>query len=164
MEVQPGKAMMINGLTNDIYTTEYPIKDGCMSHATMEPIVELEEATAEKTTLRDLLTIARERLGEESVLEFDSELVVCMQCPECGLETPVFKRMARLYESEFACPNCGGRREMQLTHRITGHEHFLDRTLAEVDVPPLGIIRSRNGKERIYFELSGDKETFLQFE
>jgi adenylyltransferase/sulfurtransferase len=164
MEVQPGKAMMINGLTNDIYTTEYPIKDGCMSHATMEPIVELEEATAEKTTLRDLLTIARERLGEESVLEFDSELVVCMQCPECGLETPVFKRMARLYESEFACPNCGGRREMQLMHRITGHEHFLDRTLAEVDVPPLGIIRSRNGKERIYFELSGDKETFLQFE
>lgn len=164
MEVQPGKAMMINGLTNDVYTTEYPVKDGCMSHATLEPIVELAEATAEKTTLRQLLTIARERLGEESVLEFDSELVVCMQCPNCGLETAVFKRMARLYESEFACPNCGGRREMQLTHRITGHEHFLDRTLAEVDVPPLGIIRSRNGKERIYFELSGDKETFLQFE
>jgi molybdopterin/thiamine biosynthesis adenylyltransferase/predicted RNA-binding Zn-ribbon protein involved in translation (DUF1610 family) len=164
MEVQPGKAMMINGLTNDVYTTEYPVKDGCMSHATLERIIELEEATAEKTTLRDLLTIARERLGEESVLEFDSELVVCMQCPACGQEAPVFKRMARLYENEFACPNCGERREMQLTHRITGNEHFLDRTLAEVDVPPLGIVRSRNGKERVYFELSGDKETFLRFE
>ncbi len=155
---------MINGLTNDVYTTEYPVKDGCMSHATLAPIVALEEATAEKTTLRDLLTIARERLGEDSVLEFDSELVVCMQCPACGQEAPVFKRMARLYENEFACPNCGERREMQLTHRITGSEHFLDRTLAEVDVPPLGIVRSRNGKERVYFELSGDKETFLQFE
>jgi molybdopterin/thiamine biosynthesis adenylyltransferase len=26
LEVQPGKAMIINGLTNDIYTTEYPVK------------------------------------------------------------------------------------------------------------------------------------------
>ena len=25
MEVEPGKAMMINGLTNDIYKTEYPV-------------------------------------------------------------------------------------------------------------------------------------------
>jgi len=135
-----------------------------MSHSMLEPIVELEEVTAEKTTLRELLTIAREQLGEESTLEFNSELVVCMQCPNCGQETPVFKQMARLYESEFACPNCGERREMQLTHRITGHENFLDRTLSQVDVPPLGIIRCRNGKERIYFELSGDKETFLKFE
>jgi adenylyltransferase/sulfurtransferase len=164
MEVQPGKAMMINGLTNDIYTTEYPVKEGCMSHSTLEPIEELAEATAEKTTLRQLLAIAHERLGEESVLEFDSELVLSMACPECGEETAVFKRMARLYENEFACPNCGGRREMHLTHRITGEEEFLDRTLAEVDVPPLGIIRSRNGKARVYFELSGDKETFLRFE
>jgi hypothetical protein len=53
---------------------------------------------------------------------------------------------------------------MQLTHRITGEEDFLDRTLAGVDVAPLGIVRARNGKERLYFELTGDKESFLQFE
>jgi adenylyltransferase/sulfurtransferase len=164
MEVQPGKAMMINGLTNDIYTTEYPVKDGCMSHSMLDSIEELPQATAEKTTLRELLATARERLGEESVLEFDSELVLSMHCPDCGEVTPVFKRMARLYENEFGCPNCGGRREMQLTHRITGKEDFLDRTLAEVDIPPLGIIRSRNGKERVYFELTGDRDSFLQFE
>jgi predicted RNA-binding Zn-ribbon protein involved in translation (DUF1610 family) len=155
--------MMINGLTNDIYTTEYPVKEGCLSHSRLEPVESLLQATAAGTTLRELLTLARERLGEESVLEFDSELVTSMECPDCGLETPVFKRMARLYESEFGCPNCGGRREMHLTHRITGQEPFLDRTLAEVDVPPLGIIRVRNGKERLYLELTGDKNSFLQF-
>ncbi|MFZ0549149.1 MAG: ThiF family adenylyltransferase [Candidatus Promineifilaceae bacterium] len=164
MEVQPGKAMMINGLTNDIYTTEYPVKKECMSHSMLEPIEELSEATAENTTLCDLLSTARERLGEGTVLEFDSELVLSMTCPDCGQVTPVFKLMARLYENEFTCPNCGGRRDMQLTHRITGEEDFLDRTLAEVDVPPLGIVRTRNGKERVCFELTGDKETFLQFE
>jgi adenylyltransferase/sulfurtransferase len=163
MEVQPGKAIMINGLTNDIYTTEYPVKAGCMSHAMLETIVELPQATAHSTTLAHLLDLARTRLGPEAVLEFDSELVVSMGCVDCGAEEPVFKRMARLYENEAVCPACGGRREMNLTHRITGDEDYLNRTLAQVDVPPLAIIRARSGQERIYFELTGDKDTFLSF-
>jgi adenylyltransferase/sulfurtransferase len=164
MEVQPGTALMINGLTNDIYTTKYPIKEGCFSHSRMEPIVELSEASAQNTTAAELLKVAQDSLGAESVLEFDSELVISLHCLKCGEETPVFRRMARLYESEFGCPECGGRREMRLTHRINGDENFLDRTLAELDVPPLGIIRARNGKERIYLELTGDREEFLKFD
>lgn len=163
MEVQPGKALMINGLTNDIYMTEYPVKAGCMSHSTLEPIVELPDVTADGTTLAALLAIAHERLGPEAVLEFDTELVVAMECGSCGQDEPIFQRMARLYEDAAICPNCGAKREMRLTHRITGEEEFLDRTLAQVDVPPLGIIRARNGRERVYFELTGDKATFLQF-
>lgn len=163
MEVQPGKALMINGLTNDIYLTEYPVKEACMSHSRLDPIIELPEATAAETTLADLLAIARERLGPEAVLEFDSELVIAMTCNSCGNEEPIFKRMARLYEDAAACPVCGAKREMRMTHRITGEEAFLERTFAEVDVPPLGIVRARNGSERIYYELTGDKATFLQF-
>ena len=163
MEVQPGKALMINGLTNDIYMTEYPVKEYCMSHSRLEPIEELPEATAAGTTLAEMLAIARERLGDAAVLEFDSELVVSMTCGACGNVEPIFKRMARLYEDEAICPNCGAKREMNMTHRITGDEDFLERTFAEMDVPPLGIIRARNGSERVYFELTGDKETFLQF-
>ncbi len=163
MEVQPGKALMINGLTNDIYMTEYPVKEYCMSHSRLEPIEELPEATAAGTTVAEILAIARERLGDAAVLEFDSELVVSMTCGACGNVEPIFKRMARLYEDEAICPNCGAKREMNMTHRITGDEDFLERTFAEMDVPPLGIIRARNGSERVYFELTGDKETFLQF-
>jgi molybdopterin/thiamine biosynthesis adenylyltransferase len=164
LEVQPGKALMINGLTNDIYTTEYPVKQECMSHSSLEPVVELPQATAAHTTAAGLLAIAREKLGPETVLEFDSELVVSLYCSACEQETAVFKRMARLYENEAICPECGLRREMRLTHRLTGDEDFLERTLAELDAPPLAIIRARNGKERIYLELTGDKETFLRFE
>lgn len=163
MEVQPGKALMINGLTNDIYTTEYPVKEDCLSHATLEPIVELPAATAASSTVGDLLSEARRRLGDEAVIEFDSELVTALLCPGCKSETPLFKRMTRLYENEVVCPECGQRREMQLTHRINGDEPFLDRTLAEMDIPPLGIVRARNGQERVYLELTGDKESFLRF-
>lgn len=164
MEVQAGKAIMINGLTNDIYTTEYPVKEYCMSHSTLDPIIELPEATIDNTTLADLLAIAQEKLGDEAVLEFDGEIVTSMDCPDCGKSFPIFQKMARLYEDDAICPNCNGRREMKLTHRITGEENFTDRTLAEMDVPPLSIIRARNGRESIYFETTGDKETFLVFE
>ena len=163
MEVQPGKALMINGLTNDIYTTEYPIKDGCLSHSRLKPIVELSKNSAQSTTLAELLEIARESLGPETVLEFDSEIVVSMKCEECAKETGIFKRMGRLYESEFECPNCGGRRDMHMTHRIDGTEDYLSRALANFDIPALGIIRANNGKERVYLELTGDKDTFLSF-
>ncbi|MCP4415315.1 MAG: ThiF family adenylyltransferase [Chloroflexi bacterium] len=165
MEVEPGVAMMINGLTNDIYKTEYPVKEGCMSHAMLEPIVALEEETAVATTLSQLLAIAQEKLADDAVLEFDGEIVTTMQCLDCGENFPIFRKMARLYENESTCPNCGGRREMELTHRIDGSEDFLERTLAEIDVPSLGIIRARSAStgESIYLELTGDKETFLQF-
>ena len=164
MEVQPGKAIMINGLTNDIYTTEYPEKKYCMSHSSLEPIIELPSATTANTTLADLLAIAYEKLGEDgTVLEFDGELVVAMECSECGEAEPIFQKMARLYETAATCPHCGTKRDMKLTHRISGDEDFLDRTLADVDIPPLGIIRARNGQEKVYLELTGDKETFLSF-
>ncbi|MCL4264950.1 MAG: HesA/MoeB/ThiF family protein [Anaerolineae bacterium] len=164
MEVQPGKAIMINGLTNDIYITEYPVKEMCMSHSMLEPIIELPEATTAGTTLTALLDIARQELGDTAVLEFDGELVTTMTCFRCDQTEPIFKKMARLYENEAVCPTCGGRREMNLTHRISGDEDFLGRTLAEIDIPPLGIIRARNGSQRVYYELTGDKESFLVFE
>ena len=134
-----------------------------MSHSRLEPIVELAEETAVSTTINAILSIARERLGADAVLEFDGELVVSMSCPDCETIAPVFKRMARLYEEAAVCPDCGRKRDMQMTHRITGDEDFLERTLAEIDVPPLAIIRARSGEEKVYFELTGDKETFLKF-
>lgn len=163
MEVQPGKAMMINGLTNDVYTTEYPVKETCLSHSRLDPIIEMISLGAHNTTLAILLDSARKELGTETVLEFDSEIVVSMTCPDCGQKSDVFKRMGRLYESEFQCPSCDGRREMEMTHRIDGSEPYLDKTLSEFDIPALGIVRANNGHDRIYLELTGDKDTFLEF-
>jgi adenylyltransferase/sulfurtransferase len=71
--------------------------------------------------------------------------------------------MARLYDNDAICPHCGTKRDMHLTHRITGSENFLDKTLAEIDLPELGIVRASSGKERVYLEFTGDTETFLQF-
>lgn len=163
MEVEPGVGMMINGLTNDVYKTEYPVIPDRM-HPPLEPIVPLANNSRDSTTLADLLEIARSMLGEEATLEFSGEIVISMTDPETGDEEFYFKRMARLTESEYVSPETGLRRDMNLTHRIRGDEPFLDRTLADFDQPPLSIVRARNGSETIYLELTGDKEAFFSFE
>lgn len=163
MEVEPGKGLMINGLTNDVYKTAYPVIEDRL-HPPLEPIIELPHVTAQETTVSELLAIARDKLGDGAVLEFSHELVLSMVDPTTGQETAVFKRMARLSEDTLTDPATGAQRDMRLTHRISGDEDFLDRTLAEIDVAPLDIIRACNGKEELYLELTGDKETFLRFE
>ncbi len=163
MEVEPGVAMLINGLTNDIYKTEYPvIKDRL--HSPLEPIIELPNVTTTGTTVAELLAIAKEKLGEDTVLEFSYELVVSMIDNTSQEEEFFFKRMGKLSEASLNATSNGAQREMRLTHRITGEEDFIDRTLAEIDVAPLDIIQARNGQETAYLEITGDKASFLRFE
>ncbi len=163
MEIEPGKAILINGLTNDIYKTEYPIRPERLM-APLDPIIELPDNRTDNTTLADLLALAREKVGNTAVLEFAHEIVISMTDPETGARQEVFKRMASLNESVLNTAS-GAMRDMELTYRIHGDEPYLERTLAEMDMPPLGIIRARAEGEdtAVYFELTGDKETFFSF-
>lgn len=161
MELEPGVALLINGLTNDIYKTEYPIIPDRM-HEELTPLVELPDAKVNETTLKELLSIAAEHVGEGAVLEFSNELVISMLDRETGEEEFIFKRMARLTESALNS-TAGSQREMNLTYRITGEEDFLGRTLAQIDQPPLSIIRARQGDNAVYLEMTGDKESFFNF-
>jgi hypothetical protein len=94
--------------------------------------------------------------------EFSHELVISVIDSTTGAEEFVFKRMARL--SENVLQGTGGlERELNLTYRITGEEDFLGRTLADIDLPPLSIVRARAGDTAVYLEMTGDKETFFAF-
>jgi molybdopterin/thiamine biosynthesis adenylyltransferase len=162
MEVEPGKALLINGLTNDVYKTEYPIVEERLIEP-LDPIIQLPEATRGTTTLADLLRLARRELGETAVLEFANEIVISMTDPDSGERQEVFKRMASLTESILNTAS-GTMRDMEMTYRIRGDEPYLDRTLAAMDQPPLSIIRACNDDyTAVYFEITGDKDTFFSF-
>ena len=156
-----GKGLIINGLTNDIYKTEYPIIEDRM-HPPLEPIVELPDARQDSTTIRDLLNIAKEKLGDGAILEFSTELIVSMTDPTTGETEPVFKRMASLTENALTGTG-GAQKQMDLTYRIDGSEDYLDKTLTEIDQPPMTIIRARNGEDSIYLEITGDREWFFDY-
>ncbi|HSD84938.1 MAG TPA: ThiF family adenylyltransferase, partial [Anaerolineae bacterium] len=129
MPIEPGKVTHFNGLTNVMHTTAYVPREECESHWTYGEVTEL-PARAERTTLQDLIRIARSDLGEHAFIELDQELVTSLECPNCHTMEQVLRPMSEITFEAGHCPTCGILRDAQFTHVITGDEDFLHRTLS----------------------------------
>jgi molybdopterin/thiamine biosynthesis adenylyltransferase/DNA-binding transcriptional regulator YhcF (GntR family) len=160
--VEPGKVIHFNGMTNEMHTTAYLPRDDCESHWSYGEVTEL-PAKAESTTLEEMLRIVRADLGPEAILELDQELVIELSCPSCGTKETILRPLPQVTFEAAHCPNCGLLRESLMTHQVTGPEGYLHRTLASVGVPPLHILRARNGAEYRFYELTGDLAAALHF-
>ncbi len=62
LQVEPGKVIHFNGMTNDMHTSAYRPREDCESHWIYGDVTEL-PASASRTTLADMLRIARADLG-----------------------------------------------------------------------------------------------------
>jgi adenylyltransferase/sulfurtransferase len=162
LPVEPGKVVHFNGMVNEMHTTAYSPRPDCESHWTYGEISEL-PARAERTTLEEMLRIARADLGPEAMLELDQELITSLECPTCFSKEEVLRPLGEVSFEAGHCPTCGVLREAHLTHTITGEEPFLHRTLSSVGVPPLHILRALNGQEYRFYELTGDLPEALHF-
>jgi molybdopterin/thiamine biosynthesis adenylyltransferase/DNA-binding transcriptional regulator YhcF (GntR family) len=162
MPVEAGKVVHFNGLTNEMHTSAYVPREDCESHWVYGDVVEL-PALADKTTLAELLAIARQDLGADAVIELDQELILSLECPQCHTRQEVLRPLDEVTFEAGHCPTCGILRETELTHEITGAEPFLHRTLGSIGVPPLHILRARNAREFRFYELTGDLPEALHF-
>ena len=162
MPVEPGKVTHFNGMVNEMHTTAYSPRDDCESHWTYGEITEL-PARAERTTLADLLRIARADLGPDAMIELDQELITSLECPNDHTVEQILKPLSEVTFEAGHCPTCGVLRESTLTHLISGEENFLHRTLASVGVPPLHIVKAHNGLQYRFYELTGDLQDSLHF-
>jgi len=162
LPVEAGKVMHFNGMTNSMHTSAYVPREDCESHWTYGEVVEL-PARSEHTALADLLRIARADLGKQAVIELDQELVLALECPQCGTKEEVLRPLSEVTLEAGHCPACGTLRQVQMTHLITGEEAFLHRTLASLGIPPLHILRAHNGREYRFYELTGDLPDALHF-
>ncbi len=162
MPVEPGKVIHYNGMVNEMHTTAYVARPDCESHWTYGEITEL-PARAERTTLEDMLRIARADLGPEAIIELDQELITSLKCSTCHTVERVLKPLSAVSFEGGHCPTCGNLRETELTHVITGEENYLYRSLAFIGVPPLHILRAHNGQDYRFYELTGDLPDALHF-
>ena len=162
MPVEPGKVTHFNGMINEMHTTAYSPRPDCESHWTYGEITEL-PARAERTTLDDLLRIARADLGPDALLELDQELITALACPNGHSDGKTLRPLSEVSFEAAHCPTCGELRLPTLTHTISGEEDFLHRTLASVGVPPLHIVKAHNGIQYRFYELTGDLDDALHF-
>jgi adenylyltransferase/sulfurtransferase len=161
--VDAGKVVHFNGMTNQMHTTSYVRRDDCESHWNYGDIIELDKR-AEDTTLMELLQIARGDLGSDAVLELDQELVLSLECRGCETSEVVMQPLSEVSFDAAHCPSCGHVRQVEMTHVIVGDEPFLHRTLANLGVPALHILRAHNGEIYRFYELSGDLVDSLHFD
>jgi molybdopterin/thiamine biosynthesis adenylyltransferase/DNA-binding transcriptional regulator YhcF (GntR family) len=162
LPLQAGKVTHFNGMLNEMHTSAYRIREECESHWVYGEMTEL-PARAGKTTLDELLRIARSDLGDQAVLELDHELILSLSCAACQTTEQVLRPLSEVSFEAGHCPACGALRQVEMTHVITGEEPFLHRTLASVGVPALHILRARNASEYRFYELTGDLAEGLHF-
>ncbi len=155
-----GKGYVFNGLTHDSYVVTYQRREDCPAHDQVGEITEL-DLRADGVTLGEMLEHARREISPSAVLEFDREICTALFCPACNEREPVFRLVGKLTAREAACPTCGEVREAELTHAIYGTEDFLDRTLAQVGIPPYDLVRGREGPTGRHFLLAGDRAEAL---
>lgn len=160
--VEPGKVIHFNGMTNEVHTTAYTPVEDCESHWSYGDITEL-PLRANTTTLKDILNIAHRDLGPDAVIELDQELILSLNCPQCGTHEEVLEPISAVGFNRAHCSICGLLRETEMTHALHGDEDFLSRTLASVGVPALHILRAYNTEEYRFYELTGDLNSSLHF-
>lgn len=159
LEIPKGKGIVFNGLTHECYVIEYPKKNNCLSHEYYKDIVELDKGV-ETTTFRELLELAQKGLGQNTILELDRDIVTKLQCSKCNEESTIFRVLGKVTVEEGRCPKCEDIRKVKMTNIISLKDEFIDKTLAEVGIPPFHIIGARNEKEAKYFELTQDLKKY----
>ena len=150
-----GKGYVFNGLTHDSYVVEYQRKEDCMSHDTYEKIVE-KDWSVKTIPLKDILEEIRGELGERAVVDFDRDIATRAIC-SCGETKELFTPVHKLKGHMLTCPKCGAQMTFDSMHSIRGNEDFLDRTPAEIGIPPLHIICGRVGMNAVYYEFTADE-------
>jgi len=162
LPVEAGRVIHYNGMTNEMHSTAYRLREDCESHWVYGEVTEL-PLTAASTTLQEMLRIIHADLGSAAELELDQELVLALKCPQCGTTETVLQPISQVGFKAAHCPVCGTLRETEMTHTIDGSEPFLERTLASIGIPPLHILRAYNSREYRFYELTGDLAEALHF-
>jgi hypothetical protein len=160
LEALTGRGFVFDGMTHGSYVVSYTRKEDCPAHEPDLPFEALAWQTAE-TRAGDFLERVRSDLGGEAVVETSQDLLAALECPACGEKEEILSALSKVTEQQGRCPRCGADRTPLTFHTLDGRETFLDRTLAEIGVPPWDVLAGRNGIEQRFYEFAGDRDEVL---
>lgn len=156
-----GRGLVFAGDSTEAYQIEYQRKPDCLSHETLDPIIELPQSSDELTPVQ-LLKQARDLLGSQAVLELNRDIARGLYCKRCDQTQDVFRSLGVLSTKDAVCPNCGhAEREVLTFHTIDGNEPFADRALSHLGIPRFDILTARTRERAVGFQMMGDATSVL---
>jgi len=156
-----GHALVFNGAANLFYKTRYVHREDCMSHDTYPDPIEL-DLTSESSA-NDLFSAARKHFPEgtkELTLTLERDLIVSLDCAECGESKSVMRPMQSVGMSEAACEQCEKTTKPNIEHNITSDSLLSENKLSNLGIPAYDIVRVVDGEAEQVFLLGGDREVY----
>jgi adenylyltransferase/sulfurtransferase len=156
-----GQGFVFEGLHHTSYRVDYTENPECMSHYTLQRIVELPQRS-EDLTLDGLAQIARRDLGSSEVaIEFSRDVIHKLVCAQCGAEEELFVPVGSVEYEQGRCPRDGQMRVVETLHGFSGKETFGDRALHRMGLPLFDIFTARSGESEIGYLFGGDRTRVL---
>jgi adenylyltransferase/sulfurtransferase len=156
-----GHGYIFEGLNHSSYVVEYTENASCMSHYTLEKLVELPCASGEMT-LRELWQRAGSDFNNNDVLvEFSREIIENLRCPRCGRVQDVFSPVGTLSVDDGICPSDGAVMHVNLLHSYAGQDRLGDRKLNELGLPLFDVFTARHGNQELAYVVTGDAPEVL---
>lgn len=169
LRVPYGRRLGLYGMSDVFFDIELSVSEDCPAHGWLECLAERDvletPLRAETNTLDDLLGVIREQLGPRAYLSLDEdrEVIVALTCAGCAQRRELLALAGDLSEDEARCEGCGEPMAPDVRSSFDGSEGLGGRTLRELGLPPLHIVRGREdeGGRELLVELTGDLPSFF---
>ena len=159
LPVAEGGAIVFNGMTNSLYQTEYPLKEGCLSHETYDDIVEIDfdvESSAQE--LFDRLKHLNAFSAEEHLrLVLDRDFVTTVRCYCCDTSVEVHRTRAKVAAELAVCKKCQQPMAVEMVHEVDEGADNSELSLATLGVPLQDIVKIESELERRYVLLRSSR-------
>jgi hypothetical protein len=147
--------------------TQYTENPDCMSHDTLETIIQLPESSSEMTLQGLLDRGKRDLAASEAVVEFSRDVIHKLACPRCGAEEDVFAPVGSIDRARGQCPACSksiSEAQIRVVHTLTGYSgqaDFADRTVSQLGLPLFDIFTVRSAESEVSYCMDGDAAAVL---
>jgi len=162
-----GTGYVFEGLHHTSYVTQYTENPDCMSHDTLERIVELPERSSE-ITLEELAARGRRDLAtDQVVVEFSRDVIHKLVCPRCGEEETVFAPVGAIDRARGQCAVCSAATsepQIRIVRTLTGYNgepELAERALDSLGLPLFDIFTVRSAESELGYCIVGDAAAVL---
>ena len=87
LPVRDGSAVVFNGMTNNLYQTQYPLKEDCLSHETYDDLAQVNFSI--ESSAQSLFDRLKQKCvfssGDRLTLLLDRDFVTQMRCHACDI-------------------------------------------------------------------------------
>jgi molybdopterin/thiamine biosynthesis adenylyltransferase len=155
------KGYVFEGIHHTSYVVDYTENPECLSHYTLDRIVQLPSCSNE-WTLEQLLQQARSDLKTtEAVVEFSRDIIHKLTCPGCGAEEEFFAPVGSVSYERGRCPHDAQMRVVQTLAGYKGEPELAARRLDQLGLPLFDIFTARSLESEISYCLAGDAPVVL---